>query len=309
MEATQAAPTLSMLLVNWGPAGRDWSGMLARARIADEIGIDRLIVSDHVVLGERLAEYPRGRFHTPPNGQWLEPLTTLSVVAGMTTRVRLSTGVVLAALRRPVVFAKAAATLDVLSDGRLDLGVGVGWQKEEYDAAGVSFAERGRLLDATLECCRRMWAPGPVEIRNGRTDPFRVWCEPRPRQPRGIPIWVSGRPIRTVVDRIVRYGDGWIPWAAQADDVQRGIEIVRAALETRGRAPSEFGVRAALPVVRGHRGRVDLAATIDACVPLATAGVTDFALGSAFLEQLPNDACAFRDELATLVGRFRAAVG
>jgi probable F420-dependent oxidoreductase len=308
MDPRNNAPTLSMLLVNWADTASDWGAMLARARIADEVGIDRLIVSDHVVLGERLDRYPRGRFHTAPSGQWLEPLTTLSVVAGLTTRIRLSTGIVLAALRRPVVFAKAAATLDVLSNGRLDLGVGVGWQKEEYDAAGVTFAERGRALDATLECCRRMWAPGPVEVNNGRTEPFRVWCEPKPRQPNGIPIWVSGRPIRAVLDRIVRYGDGWIPWAAPEHDIRRDIGVVHDALAAGGRATTGFAVRATLPVAYGHRGRVDLTATLDAAAALATAGVSDFALGSAYLAQLPNDASAFHDELARLITRFRATV-
>ena len=108
-------------------------------------------MSDHVVFGERLEEYGRpeiggqagGKQPTGPDGHWLEPLTTLSVLAGMTSRIRLGTNILVAALRRPAVLAKSTATLDVLSGGRLDLGVGVGWQREEYEAAGLDFDGRG----------------------------------------------------------------------------------------------------------------------------------------------------------------------
>src|SRR5450755_4534356 len=157
---------LSAALVTYAaeePGG--WSTMLDTARLYDRVGIDRLVLSDHVVFGERLDAYGRpeiggqqgGRQPTGPDGHWLEPMTTLSVIAGSTERVRLATGILLAALRRPVVLAKTAATLDVLSSGRLDLGVGVGWQREEYEAAGLGFEGRGRLLDHTLEVCTALW--------------------------------------------------------------------------------------------------------------------------------------------------------
>jgi alkanesulfonate monooxygenase SsuD/methylene tetrahydromethanopterin reductase-like flavin-dependent oxidoreductase (luciferase family) len=156
-----SSPGLSIMLKSYAaedPGRSGWQPMLERARAADEAGIDRLFVSDHVVFGENLEAYARpelggaagGRQPTGPDGHWLEPLTALSVVAGITSRVRLATGILLAALRRPVVLAKTAATLDVLSGGRLDLGVGVGWQREEYEAAGLKFESRGHLLDHTL---------------------------------------------------------------------------------------------------------------------------------------------------------------
>ncbi|HXC38052.1 MAG TPA: LLM class flavin-dependent oxidoreductase, partial [Burkholderiales bacterium] len=142
------------------PAG-GWSHLFAWARAADEAGMDRLAVSDHVVFGEHLEEYARpelggakgGTQPTGPDGHWLDPLVALSALAGVTTRVRLCTSILLAALRRPVVLANMAASLDVLSNGRLDLGVGVGWQREEYEAAGLDFEDRGRLLNHTLDVC------------------------------------------------------------------------------------------------------------------------------------------------------------
>src|SRR3954464_9254980 len=159
-------PHLSTALLTFSaqePAS--WAPTLERARVADEAGVDRLVVSDHVVFGERLEEYSRpeiggqagGKQPTGPDGLWLEPLTTLSVLAGMTSRIRLGTNILVAALRRPAVLAKSTATLDVLSGGRLDLGVGVGWQREEYEAAGLDFDDRGRLLDHTLEVLQTLW--------------------------------------------------------------------------------------------------------------------------------------------------------
>src|SRR5581483_76077 len=137
---------------------------------------------------------------TGPDGAWLEPLTVLSVLAGRTRRIRLSTNILLAALRRPVVLAKACATLDVLSGGRLELGVGVGWQEEEYSAAGLDFHARGDLLDATLATCQGYWRHGVVD---------GVHCRPRPVQAGGVPVLVSGRLNQRVLARIGRFGAGW----------------------------------------------------------------------------------------------------
>ena len=236
-------PTLTMGLANFAPAPQPWDALLDRARLADETGIDRIIVVDHVVMGENIDAYDGGRFPTGPDGQWLEPMTTMAVIAGMTQHVRLSTGIILAALRRPVVFAKSAATLDVLSGGRLDLGVGVGWQQEEYAAAGLDFAERGRLLNETLELCRRFWTESPVDYRSDGLAFERVWCEPKPLQPGGVPMWVSGRLNRNVLDRLVRYADGWIPWGEWAGDVVHGIEVIRDAFNAAGRDWDGFEIR------------------------------------------------------------------
>ena len=98
-----------------------------------------------------------GKQPTGPDGHWLEPLTLLSVLAGITSHTRLMTGILLAGLRTPATLAKTAATLDVLSEGRLDLGVGVGWQREEYEANGIPHARRGDRLDHTLAICQLLW--------------------------------------------------------------------------------------------------------------------------------------------------------
>jgi len=188
---------LSLGLPNFGPwAGPDPHTLLDLAAAADTAGVDRLVVSDHVLLGRHIDAYRWGRFPTPPDGPWLEPLACLTAFAAVTSRVRLSTGILIAPLRPATVLAKTVATLDVLSGGRVDLGVGVGWQREEYDATGVDFSRRGDLLDQTIAACRALWTTLPASY-DGEGIGFRdVYCSPLPAQAR-LPVWFSG----TLTDR------------------------------------------------------------------------------------------------------------
>src|SRR3954468_20982 len=154
---------ISLGVPNFGPwAGPDLRPLLDLASSADAAGVDRLVVSDHVLLGRNTDAYRWGRFPTPPEAPWLEPLTCLTAFAAVTTRVRLSTGILIAPLRPATVLAKTVATLDVLSGGRVDLGVGVGWHREEYDATGIAFAGRGDLLEETMAACRALWSALPA---------------------------------------------------------------------------------------------------------------------------------------------------
>ena len=132
------APQLSLTLVTFSAADPGgWEHLVERARLADQAGIDRLAVSDHVAFGPDLDAYADpsqggiagGRQPTGPDGHWLEPLTVIAHLTAVTERVRFTTNILLAALRRPVVLAKTTSTIDALSHGRLDLGVGVGWQR------------------------------------------------------------------------------------------------------------------------------------------------------------------------------------
>lgn len=292
------------------PAG-GWGWMLDHARLYDRAGVDRLLVSDHVVFGERLDEYGRpeiggmqgGRQPTGPDGHWLEPMTVLAAVCGVTSRVRLGTGILQAALRRPAVLAKTAATLDVLSGGRLDLGVGVGWQREEYEACGLAFEGRGALLDHTLAVCGVLWGERRADFDDGRLSFEGVHQMPKPVRAGGVPVWVSGTANRAVARRLARFGTGWIPWGPAAADIGDGIARMRRAVAEFGRDPGDIQVVGTLRVRRGDDGKVDHRATFERVPELVEAGVTDVRVSW----RVGDDPAAAEDELTAFVQAFRAA--
>ncbi|WP_156736876.1 MULTISPECIES: LLM class flavin-dependent oxidoreductase, partial [unclassified Mycobacterium] len=166
-----ASLQLSMGIPSFSSAApSDWEHLTEWAQLLEGAGFDRLLVSEHVAFGMNMDAYANpqtggtvgGRQPTGPDGHWLEPLTTLTYLAARTRRIRLGTNILLAALRPAAVLAKTLATMDVLSGGRIDVGVGVGWQREEYDAAGVDFDRRGAILDQTLDVCQRLWRENEV---------------------------------------------------------------------------------------------------------------------------------------------------
>jgi probable F420-dependent oxidoreductase len=291
----------------------DWQHVFSAARAADSAGVDRVVLGDHVVLGERLENYSRpelggmagGQQPTGPDGYWLEPLSVIAAVCGVTSRIRFTTTILLAALRRPVVLAKAAATIDVLSRGRLDLGVGVGWQREEYEAAGLEFDQRGALLDQTLAVMQTVWRDNPASFESDTLRFERIHFLPKPTTPGGVPIWISGTLHRRAINRIVRFGTGWIAWGAYFEDPAPGIEVLKRALMDAGRDPAEFSILATLRTVPASDGEVDLDATFVDVGRLTDAGVTDFRVNL----PLPKAEDAATDYLAGVVERFRIASG
>lgn len=273
-----------------GPGPDGWDVLTTTARMVERAGVDRVVVSDHVAFGGHMDAYARpelggrsgGRQPTGPDGHWLEPLTVLTWVAARTERLRLGTNILLAGLRPAVVLAKTAATLDVLSGGRLDLGVGVGWQREEYDAAGVDFARRGAVLDEALEVCHRLWTEAEVS-HDGPALRFEgIHQMPKPLQPGGVPIWVSGTVNPRVARRLARFGRGWIPWGPAAADLPAAVPAMRAAVAEAG-GDADFGVVGTLAPVHDEAGRLDPAATAAPAAGLVAAGVTDLRLPGAAL--------------------------
>jgi len=219
-------------------------------------------------------------------------------VAGATSRVRLATGILIAPLRAAIVLAKTAATLDVLSCGRLDLGVGIGWQREEFEAAGLDFAARAQLLDDTIAACRVLWRDSPASFASQTVRFEKIWCEPRPLQPGGVPVWFSGTLHPRNVERIVRWGDGWIPiMTATRADLADGAKRLADALAKAGRDPRALKVRGSLAVRLGANGRPDLAATLAGVHDLAEAGATDAQLGLLAFVRRPEQQEAFFAEL------------
>jgi probable F420-dependent oxidoreductase len=310
-----AAPQLSISLPSF--AAEDpgtWQPLFDKAVAADLAGVDRGVVSDHVVFGEHLEEYGRpevggskgGKQPTGPDGLWLEPVTTISVLAGMTTNLRLGTNILIAALRRPVTIAKSLSTLDVLSGGRIDIGVGVGWQKEEYEAAGLAFEGRGKTLDHTLEVCQTLWTEMRASYHGNGLDFDAIHQMPKPVDPTGVPIWVSGTVNKSVAQRLARFGRGWIPWGDAIGDFEDGVEQMGELVAAHGRdLKKEYAIVASIPSVRGDDRKVDIPRTLEAVPRFVDAGATDCRM----VLSIPDDRSAATDYLSDVVAQFRAVVG
>jgi len=311
---TDATPRLGIHLTNFATEDRgDWSHLIDLAVAADLNGLDKVVVSDHVVMGEHLEEYGRaevggakgGKQPTGPDGLWLEPLTLLSVIAGRTKHIRLGTQVLLAALRRPVVLAKTLATLDVLSNGRVDLGIGVGWQREEYDAAGLDFDGRGKQLDETIEILQTLWREQSASFDAGGRTVSNIHQMPKPRQEGGVPVWVSGTLNRRVAERLAKYGSGWIPWGDAGADLAASIPTLWQMVRDAGGDPTGLRVIGTLATVKNDAGEPDTLASIAAVPGLVEAGVTDFL----FRVPLPPDADEAGAVFAEWSNAFRGATG
>lgn len=318
-EAHQPAavrPALSLQPSNFSakdPGVGGWRHLFEQARGADAAGIDRLVVSDHVVLGEQLGNYadPKkggikgGVQPTGPDGQWLDPIVVLSMWAAITKHTRFMTGILIAPLRRPATLAKQLATLDTLSEGRLDIGVGVGWQREEYEANGIEYDGRGKLLDETLEICQTLWKNESASHR-GRIASFdKIHLNPKPLHPCGVPFWISGTLNANVMQRIVKYGSGWIPWGDDGMNPIEGLKKIKDALAKAGRSTEGFEATSYLQVAYGPDKKIDVEKTMAMAPAMVAGGLTDLRITL----ELPKSAAAVEDLLTPLVQAFRRNVG
>jgi probable F420-dependent oxidoreductase len=254
----------------------EYTKLVDLARMADDAGARSVIVVDHVVMGNHPEQYQWGTFRFPPDTPWLEPLTLLTAMAAVTRTVRLSTGILIAPLRPAALLAKSVATLDALSGGRVELGVGIGWQREEFEAEGLDFDRRGQLLDDTIGACQALWTTSPTSFTSPSVSFDGIWCEPKPIQPGGPPVLFSGTLIERNIRRIVAMGSGWLPiMTATPAEVEAGVAVLRERLAAAGRDPSDLLVRARLSPVAGADGKPDLDATLEGAAAFAAMGVTD----------------------------------
>jgi probable F420-dependent oxidoreductase len=195
---------------------------------------------------------------------------------GSNQRIKLTTGILIVPLRPAALLAKMVATLDVLSGGRVELGVGTGWQAEELTAQGIDPSTRGQVLTDYIAACRALWSDSPASFSSASVEFEDVWSEPKPLRAGGPPVLFSGTLTPRNVRRIVELGDGWIPIMGETTEgIATGIETLRTAYEAAGRGDDELRVRAPLPIVRNDEGTPSLEATLDGIDELATAGVTD----------------------------------
>jgi probable F420-dependent oxidoreductase len=259
-----------------GPAAVDGPRPVVElAAYAEELGVDAISVADHVAIGPDTTGYPFGMFPLPSDAPFLEPLSLLMAIATMTTRVRLTTGILIAPLRPAPLLAKTAATIDVMSDGRLELGVGVGWHEAEYDACGIDFHRRGVVLDDVVGACRALWARPAATYKSASVSFNSLSSVPLPVQ-RPLPVLFAGSAHARNLARLGASGEGWITvMGAGPAVIAEGLERIRTARRAHGREDSAFIVRAELAPRTDARGRPDVEATLEAVPELVAAGVTD----------------------------------
>jgi probable F420-dependent oxidoreductase len=245
------------------------------ARMADNAGIDQVIVTDHVIMGENTDKYPYGDFPLPPEYPWFEPLTLLAAIAGATSSIRLATGILISPLRSAALLAKTTATLDALSNGRLDLGVGTGWQREEYEASAIPFNGRLGRLEDQLHALQVLWRDAPATFNSATVNFERMYSTPFPSQPGGVPLWLGMAPTPRVAQLMAECAVGWVPMPVPPEQLKTAAEPLREAFEAAGRDPDSLRIRAQPEIVRDAQGRGDLDRTLDTLDTTLDAGVTD----------------------------------
>jgi probable F420-dependent oxidoreductase len=247
------------------------------ALAVEELGYDHLLLYDHVVGAVRGVERPPPRPERTygEKDPFHDPLTAFSYVAAITRRIELVTGILILPQRQTVLTARQAADVDLLSGGRLRLGVGIGYNPVEYHALGADWTTRGRRLDEQIPYLRRLWSGEPVTF-TGRFDQIdRAAVYPPPTRP--IPIWLGGS-SEAAFRRAAMLGDGFIFGYGLGDEATRAWRRVQRLLREHGRSPEGF--RALFNLLPEGRGDW-LNQTVGALPRLRDAGATDVAITSA----------------------------
>lgn len=211
---------------------------------ADRLGFESVWLPEHLVFTTAMSRSPHpGETHppVPPETPIFDAFAYLAFFAGRTDRVRLGTHVYNIGLRHPFVAARAVQTLDIVSDGRVEFGVGASWLEEEWIAAELDFSSRGRRVDEAIEVCRRLWTEPEVSYHGEHFHFDGVVFEPKPVQRPGPPILVGGESV-AALRRAARLGDGWIGMGHTIESATAQIDRLRRELENNGRSLDGFEV-------------------------------------------------------------------
>ena len=236
--------------------GADPDVIATYARTVEELGYDHLVIFDHVLGAD--ANRPGG--WTGPydhRSMFHEPFVLYGYVAAITTRIRLATAVIVLPQRQTALVAKQAAEVDVLSKGRLILGVGIGWNEVEYEALGMRFTDRGRRIEEQIAVLRALFTQDVVDFKGRWHRIDRAGLNPLPVQ-RPIPIWMGGgyqarerKIIEPALRRIAAVADGWFTHLPPTEDGRAGMVTFRRFVEEAGRDPAKVPVEGRIPAARG----------------------------------------------------------
>jgi probable F420-dependent oxidoreductase len=261
-------------------------------RQIEAAGIDQVSVVDHILMGEDFSGYPYGKFEFPLTYPWWEPVTLLAALASTTQRIRLVTSVIVSPLRPAVLLAKQLTTLDHLADGRVDLGVGVGWQKAEYDAAGVPWDHRFTQMEEQIRACKLLWTEAPASYRGSYVSFSGIHQRPFPLQAGGIPVWLGVGDSDGSLARVAELADGWCPPSNDPARLASALAKLRPLLAARGRDPSRLKTRVVLPMERTPSGP-DLDASLAHVAAYERLGVSAVEIAPAVFCRSANDLQGF----------------
>lgn len=211
------------------------------ALAAEAVGYDHLLVYDHVLGAD--PNRPGG-FSGPydSNSLFHEPLVLFGYLAGITDRLELVTGILVVTQRQTALVAKQATEVDVLSHGRLRLGIGVGWNSIEFEALGENFHNRGHRVEEQIKLLRALWSKSTISFEGNYHSIVQAGIKPLPLNG-SIPIWIGGM-SEPVIERVGRLSDGWFPQYRDPSELPAGLERVHAAAEAAGRSPTDIGIEA-----------------------------------------------------------------
>lgn len=218
---------------NTEPAKR----LVAAAEAAEGLGYSTVWVADHIVFPTKI----EGGYAFNPNDPFFEPLTVLGALALRTTRVKLGTAVLILPYRHPLYTAKALATIDVLSGGRVVVGVGAGWLEPEFTALGVPIKERGSRTDETIEILKAAWTQDVLHFAGRHFQIENIKFVPQPLQKPRPPILVGGM-TKGALRRIARLADGWVAMAKGPEDVKAPLDTLRDLATKAGRRPEDLRI-------------------------------------------------------------------
>ncbi len=231
-----------------GP-GADPAVIGSVARAADAAGFATLWAGEHVVMVDRPdTPYPYaedGRIAVPSDAAWLDPMVLLGYVAALTSRIRIATGILLLPQHHPLVVAKQAASLDILTGGRLALGVGIGWSREEFGSLGVPFGGRARRTREYVEVMRTIWRDDPASYDGEFVRFEAVRSHPKPVRPGGVPVILGGN-SDAALERVAAYGDGWYGFNLERAELGPRIEELRSQCRRAGRDPAGLDIAVSL---------------------------------------------------------------
>ena len=214
------------------------------AREADRLGFESLWIPEHLIFPLEMSGSPHaGAEHppVPPTTPLYDVFGYLSFLSGQTSQIRLGTNVYLLGLRHPFVAARAIQTLDIVSQGRVEVGIGAGWLRQEWSAAGLDPATRGRRLDEALAVCKRLWTEETVSHKGEFFEFDEVAFEPKPIQKPHPPILVGGE-SDAALRRAARFGDGFYGLGQNLDNIGELMGRLRRALAAEGRSLEGFEV-------------------------------------------------------------------